>query len=186
MADEFGRTSVDGISVAGDGRGILGAAAAAFSGQLAGIDAAFALGRIDADRRARLCSPVKAQLARASRGRTFLDVLYRPAPGYYADLADEVLACRCEEVTVGAVRRERRPLVNINAVKSRVRCGMGPCQGRFCETIVRELLLMGSGADPASVGQLRIRPPIKPVPIEELMALGDEQVPPEAAIGGKP
>src|SRR5205085_4692838 len=51
VVDEWGRSSLPGIAIAGDGGGILGAGAAALSGRLAALDAAAVLGRIaDAER----------------------------------------------------------------------------------------------------------------------------------------
>ncbi len=55
VTDEWGRTSLPAIAIAGDGAGIAGAAAAALAGRLAALDAAASLGRIaeaERDRRA--------------------------------------------------------------------------------------------------------------------------------------
>lgn len=185
VCDDFGRTAIPGVSVAGDGRAVLGAQAAPLSGRLAAIDAARALGRIDVETRDRLTRPVRAQLGKASRGRGFVDTLFAPSPTSCDRLPGEALACRCEEVTAKRVREEAtRSAANINSVKSRLRCGMGPCQGRYCETTVRELLLRHSGSTAAEIGLLRIRPPIKPVGVEEIIALGVTELPPEARIPG--
>ena len=79
VVDEWGRTSLPNIAIAGDGCGIAGAEAATLSGRLAALDAAAALGYIDTaecDRRAR---PIRADLAREQAIRPFLDALYRPS-----------------------------------------------------------------------------------------------------------
>ncbi|TWG91795.1 pyruvate/2-oxoglutarate dehydrogenase complex dihydrolipoamide dehydrogenase (E3) component [Mesorhizobium sp. J18] len=185
--DEFGRTSIPHISVAGDGRAILGADAAPATGRIAAIDAAFALGRIDRDTRQRLSDPLFKELRRLGKPRKFIDALFSPFPGLYDNLNDSTLVCRCEEIPAARIREEaRRSSADINSVKSRLRCGMGPCQGRFCETTVRELLLRTAVPSCQEVGQLRIRPPIKPVGVEEIISLGVKEIPPESRIPLEP
>ena len=58
-----------------------------------------------------------------------------------------------------------------NQAKAFVRCGMGPCQGRLCGLTVTELIAHARGVAPAEVGYYRIRPPIKPITLDELAAL---------------
>ncbi len=106
--DEWGRTSLPTIAIAGDGAGIAGAEAAALSGRLAALDAAAALGRIGEAERDRRVGPIRAELARERAIRPFLDALYRPRDSVLAPVDDETIACRCEEVTVGQIRRDRR------------------------------------------------------------------------------
>ena len=82
------------------------------------------------------------------------------------------IVCRCEEVTADAVNRT---LVigpeGPNQMKSFLRCGMGPCQGRMCGLTVTELIAQGRSATPDAVGYFRLRPPVKPVTLAELAAL---------------
>jgi NADPH-dependent 2,4-dienoyl-CoA reductase/sulfur reductase-like enzyme len=176
--DRWGASSVEAVAIAGDGAGIAGAEAAAARGTLAGLDAAHRLGRLDAAARDRAAAPALAALRRVERGRAFLDALYRPARAFRIP-ADEVIVCRCEEVTVRQVREAvaqgcRGP----NQVKAFLRCGMGPCQGRFCGLTVSELIAEASGRGVAEVGYYRLRPPVKPVTLAELAGLPK----PEAAI----
>ncbi|HEY8873332.1 MAG TPA: FAD-dependent oxidoreductase, partial [Stellaceae bacterium] len=64
VADDWGRTSLAAIAIAGDGAGIAGARAAALSGRLAALDAAAALGKIEEAERDRRARPIRADLAR--------------------------------------------------------------------------------------------------------------------------
>jgi len=48
---------------------------------------------------------------------------------------------------------------------------MGPCQGRLCGLTVTEVIAQARGVSPAEVGHYRIRPPIKPITLQELAAL---------------
>ena len=53
------------------------------------------------------------------------------------------IVCRCEQVSEGEIRhavRANPPAKNIDAVKRRVRAGMGRCQGGFCQPYVAEII----------------------------------------------
>ncbi|WP_186417124.1 (2Fe-2S)-binding protein, partial [Bosea sp. CS1GBMeth4] len=120
-----------------------------------------------------LGAPIRAALARALRGRRFLDLLYKPASQFLAPPQDETIVCRCEEVTAGRVRETaiRLGVTGPNQMKAFLRCGMGPCQGRLCGPTVVELIAQAHGTTPAEVGYYRLRPPVKPVTLAELAAL---------------
>ncbi len=59
-----------------------------------------------------------------------------------------------------------------NQAKACTRCGMGPCQGRMCGLAVSELMAAARGVSVPEVGHYRVRPPIKPVTVGEIAALG--------------
>ena len=59
-------------------------------------------------------------------------------------------------------------LAGPNQLKSYSRAGMGACQGRFCGLTVQELIARASGRPACETGYFRLRPPIKPVPLEEI------------------
>ena len=111
----------------------LGAAAAALSGRLAALDAA-ARSAISTRPSATAAPGRSAPRSTASaRSRPFLDALYRPPTWVLVPADDAVIACRCEEVSVGQIRRAvRLGATGPNQVKAFTRCGMGPCQGRIC------------------------------------------------------
>jgi hypothetical protein len=56
-------------------------------------------------------------------------------------------------------------------MKSFLRCGMGPCQGRLCGLTVTELIARERGVSPQEVGHYRLRPPVKPITVGELAEL---------------
>lgn len=170
--DSWYETSVKGFAIAGDGAGIAGAESAALRGRIAALGAAQRLGRLSAQERDRKAESVQAELARASRGRRFLDVLYQPAKGFRVPEKNDTVVCRCEEVTAGKLREMvALGVAGPNQMKSFLRCGMGPCQGRLCGLTVTELIADARGVTPAEVGGYRLRPPIKPVTLGELAAL---------------
>ena len=167
--DEWGRTSLPNIAIAGDGAGIIGAEAGILSGRLAALDAAATLGRIDEAERDRRAQPIRAALARERAIRPFLDALYRPAPTVLMPSEDSVIACRCEEVTTGQIRRAvRLGAPGPNQLKAFTRCGMGPCQGRICGPIVSAVIAEARGVPIPEIGTYRPRAPYKPITVGAL------------------
>jgi hypothetical protein len=182
VVDDWGGSSLPGLWIAGDGAGIAGADAAGPRGALAALAAANALGRFDADERDRKSRPHRLALARALRGRAFLDALYRPADAFRLPHGDTV-ACRCEEVPASRVADAvRGGAVGSNQVKALTRCGMGPCQGRYCAPTVTGLVAQACGATPTEVGTYRQRIPVRPVTLAELASLPGSQAADEAVV----
>jgi NADPH-dependent 2,4-dienoyl-CoA reductase/sulfur reductase-like enzyme len=170
--DKWFLSSVPGVSVAGDGAGIAGAESAPLRGRIAALAAAERLRLITPEEREVRAAPAQAELSRASRGRLFLDALYQPAKQFRVPTEDDVVVCRCEEVTAGKIRETvALGVVGPNQMKSFLRCGMGPCQGRLCGSTVTEMIAEARGVTPAEVGYYRLRPPVKPVTLAELAAL---------------
>jgi NADPH-dependent 2,4-dienoyl-CoA reductase/sulfur reductase-like enzyme len=169
--DAWGATSRPGITVAGDGAGIAGAEAAAERGRIAALGVAQRLGKIDAVRRDREANAARAALARYTRGRAFLDTLYRPAKAFRVPQGDTIV-CRCEEVTAERIRATV-PLgaIGPNQMKAFLRCGMGPCQGRLCGLTVAELIADVRGVSMEETGYYRLRPPVKPITLGELASM---------------
>ena len=88
----------------------------------------------------------------ALRGRRFLDVLYRPADAFRIPHGDTI-ACRCEEVPAATIARlAREGCAGPNQMKAYTRCGMGPCQGRYCGLTVTEIIARETQRAPAEVG----------------------------------
>ena len=75
-------------------------------------------------------------------------------------------------MTAGQIRETvALGVVGPNQMKSFLRCGMGPCQGRLCGLTVTEMIAEARGVSPQEVGYYRLRPPVKPVTLAELAAL---------------
>ena len=86
-----------------------------------------------------------------------------------AYLDDDMIVCRCEEVTVGEIRRAiREGAKDVTGVKRRVRAGMGLCQGRTCEKLVQQILCSELHTTPDKVGSSSPRPPVRPITFGEL------------------
>ena len=82
---------------------------------------------------------------------------------------DSTIVCRCEEVTAGQIRGAVQcGSLGANQVKSLLRCGMGPCQGRMCGPTVNAIVAAARSVNPEDAEYFRIRPPLKPIPLAAL------------------
>lgn len=82
---------------------------------------------------------------------------------------DDMLVCRCEEVTRGEIKEAiRQGARDVTGVKRRVRAGMGLCQGRTCEKLVQQILCQELGITPKETGSSTARPPVRPISFGEL------------------
>ena len=172
VLDAYGLCSAPGVYLAGDGGGILGADAAEASGRVAAATVALSLGRIAEAERDLRVAPDLNRLTGQRWLRRFLDAMF-PPPDWIGRMADESFVCRCEEVRAADLRKVAGHAQGPNQLKAYTRAGMGPCQGRMCGHTVTEVLAEAKAMAPGDVGYYHIRPPAKPVTIEELAALAD-------------
>ena len=171
--DAWGRSSSNTVRVAGDAGGIVGAVGAAAMGEVAGLAAAADLGRIQSAELEHRSAAARRVLARHRAARPFLDRLYRPQQQWLAPTDPDTVICRCEEIRAGDVRSlvAAQNCPGPNQLKSFMRCGMGPCQGRLCGLTAVELIAETRGQTPAEIGYYRIRAPIKPITLGDMAAL---------------
>ena len=160
--DNAGRSSVEGVYLAGDGAGIMGADAAQMAGERAALAVLEDCGiAIDHRRPAVL----EQQLAGIQRFRQGLETAFPFPEQWAAQAPDELILCRCEEVSVGDVRKVvDEGHWEINRVKAHCRVGMGRCQGRMCGLAAAEIVAERSGRAIEQVGRMRGQAPIKPLP----------------------
>ena len=167
--DRDGRTGLSGLYAAGDGTGIRGAATAELTGRLAGLAVARDLGALSPQRHAKLATPLRHCLLRAARAGAAMTRLTTPSTWQLARIPPETVVCRCEDVTraeIDAVFAAGGS--DLDQLKTRTRCGMGPCQGRVCAPIVGALAALHSHVG-ASSRPWTVRPPLRPVPIADLV-----------------
>ena len=73
----------------------------------------------------------------------------------------DTVVCRCEEVTAQQISNTvKLGCTGPNQMKSFLRCGMGPCQGRICGAAAEFLLGWGMES---------VRPPVFPTRLESLI-----------------
>ena len=162
-SDVDGRASADGVYLAGDGAGVMGADAAEYRGELAALTLLADRGvAIDTARHGNL----KSRLRRLMRFRIALERALPYPEGLAAALPDDTIVCRCEGVTAGDIRHgQALEPQEINRAKAFTRMGMGRCQGRMCGIAATEILAHRKGVPLAEVGRLRGQAPIKPLNI---------------------
>ena len=172
VTDDWGNSSVEGIAIVGDGAGIGGAVAAQHAGRVAGFESVRALGRMDTKQRDDAARDDKNWMRDDLRVRPFLEALFRPPAALLNAPKDDTLVCRCEEIDASTIRNAiRAGHEDVNQIKFQTRCGMGPCQGRQCDNAMSQLVAHQLGVDTMVAGGYRIRPPIRPLTIEQLAGL---------------
>ncbi len=183
--DRDGRTSVRGLSVAGDGGGLAGAAAAALDGRLAGWAVARDLGALTAEAHERLTRPLRRRAGRARRFGHALAETMALYPGQVDAIPQDTVVCRCEGVTrAGIEAAMAQGAATANQLKAWTRCGMGSCQGRLCGDVAGALLARATGRRD-DVGAVTGRTPFRPLSIAALAgdcAYADIALPPPAPL----
>lgn len=172
LVDEAQQSSVGGAFVAGEACGVGGQALALVEGAIAGRHAAALAGgtAVPAGTVARLAR-------RRSALREFanlMPVLWPVRPGWHSWSAPGTVACRCEEVSVGAVRSAvaTQGATDARSAKLFSRAGMGSCQGRVCGFAVSSLVAaaLDREATADDLGAFARRPVAWPVTLGALAA----------------
>ena len=161
-ADPMGRSSREGVYLAGDGAKILGADGAELAGRLAAMAILEDLGKAP-DHAAR-----RALLRRRARAARFAEGVWRAFPlpdDLCASLPDDTILCRCEAVSVGSFRSAVAMVdaCELNRAKAISRVGMGRCQGRYCSVAAAEIMCRQRGVPLPACGRLRPQAPIRPL-----------------------
>ena len=82
---------------------------------------------------------------------------------------DNLIVCRCEEVTLGeildAIRRGAR---DADAVKRMTRAGMGLCQSKTCSRLVTAIIARETGQPIQDIRPVSARLPVRPIPASVL------------------
>ncbi len=166
VTDEDGRTDINGLYLAGDGRRIAGADAAELSGELAAYAALKDLGQpIPQDR----VVVLRRRLGRLARFRSALERAFPVPVDLARNAADETLICRCEAITAGEIRHAASELgaLEVNKAKAFTRVGMGRCQGRYCGHAGAELVAATLDVPLQEASRLRGQAPVKPLAMTE-------------------
>lgn len=171
--DEARRSTVPGVYLAGDGAAIMGADAAEWAGERAALALLEDEGLpTDRSRAARL----QDRLAQTAKFRIGLERAF-PFPVHWAANApDELVICRCEDITAGQLRQcaSDTGAHEMNRLKALTRVGMGRCQGRTCGVAAAEILAQACGTTPEDVGRLRGQAPVKPLPFVAMATVDGE------------
>ena len=94
-----------------------------------------------------------------------------PRPGGNLEDEDDLVICRCEEITRKEIKEAiRNGMQTLNGIKRVTRAGMGLCQGQTCQRLVTQLLAVELGIPPAQIKQMTPRAPVRPVRLSVLAA----------------
>lgn len=86
---------------------------------------------------------------------------------------DELLVCRCEEVTKGEIRRAvHEGIFTIEEMRRYLRNGMGLCQGQTCSRLVKSIMAAELKETLDYVEPASARAPMRPI---EMKVLGKDQ-----------
>jgi len=167
--DDWGRASVAGLYAAGDCAGIAGAAAAPRTGRIAALGALQDLGLITPADAAEAAADARGRLAASVGVAAAMAAIMAPPRALVAAIPGDCVVCRCEDITRAELEAAADAGArDLNQLKQFTRCGMGPCQGRVCGEAAAELLALRVG-DRARVGCFTSRPPLRPVPLRDLL-----------------
>ena len=76
---------------------------------------------------------------------------------------DDMLICRCEEITKGEIRQAVHDgMWTITEIRRYLRCGMGLCQGQTCAKLVKSIVAKELRISPAELEPATARSPMRP------------------------
>lgn len=86
---------------------------------------------------------------------------------------DDMLVCRCEEITKGEIRRAvHEGMFTLTEIRRFLRAGMGLCQGQTCSRLVKGIVARELGISPDELEPAASRSPVRPI---EMRILGNER-----------
>jgi len=160
-------TTKENIFAAGEITGIGGARKSLIEGYISATSILQKLGkgvekpslsRLKEERRKHLCF-----------GRYF-NALYKVPDHAVASIADEAVVCRCEDLTMGDIRKAISEGHDTpGAIKRALRVGMGNCQGRTCGPMLHDILSLYARKPGREIPPFSVRTPVKPVPMSTLL-----------------
>ena len=85
--------------------------------------------------------------------------------GPFVEMADDnLLVCRCEEVTKGEIRKAvHEGIFTLEEMRRYLRSGMGLCQGQTCGKLVKGIIASELKVSPAEVVPASSRAPMRPI-----------------------
>lgn len=77
---------------------------------------------------------------------------------------DDLIICRCEEITKGEIRKAVHDgMQTLTEIKRYLRTGMGLCQGQTCSRLVRSIAAQELGVRPGELELTSSRSPARPI-----------------------
>ncbi|WP_027430118.1 (2Fe-2S)-binding protein [Lachnospira multipara] len=86
---------------------------------------------------------------------------------------DDMLICRCEEITKGEIRRAVHDgMYTMAEIRRYLRCTMGLCQGQTCAKLVKGIVAKELGVSPDKLEPATSRSPMRPT---EMYIIANEE-----------
>jgi NAD(P)H-nitrite reductase large subunit len=86
---------------------------------------------------------------------------------------DNMLICRCEEITKGEIRRAVYDgMYTMAEIRRYLRCTMGLCQGQTCAKLVKGIVAKELGVSPDKLEPATSRSPMRPT---EMYIIANEE-----------
>lgn len=167
-------TDVPGVFAAGEPTGVSGAEQSRAEGAAAAAAIAARLGRPVTAARSRA---IERDLRKARRFAAVVQRMFAPErPGLTALATPATTVCRCEAIPrsdIDGFLQANPHADTVDAVKLSCRTGMGPCQGRYCETTVAGAVAAARGGTVPDAGRFAAQLPVKPVSLQTYAELLD-------------
>ena len=92
---------------------------------------------------------------------------------YVVQPDDNMVICRCEEITKGEIRKAvHEGMFTLTEIRRYLRTGMGLCQGQTCSKLVKGIVARELGVSPLELEVAESRAPMRPI---EMKILGNEK-----------
>ena len=141
VIDNWQRSSQEGIYVAGDSTGLLGADAAICEGQIAALAIAKKYGKISVLAAEKRVDKIRRRRNRIQRFRYGFDRFSDRQSGLLDLPNADTVVCRCENTTRQQLDEAiAQGVKDITSLKMRTRLGMGDCQGKTCSSYALDRL----------------------------------------------
>ena len=87
---------------------------------------------------------------------------------------DNIIICRCEEITKGEIRKAvHEGMFTLTEIRRYLRTGMGLCQGQTCGKLVMGIVAREVGVPSSELDAASSRAPMRPI---EMKVFGNEKV----------
>ena len=98
-----------------------------------------------------------------------ISALFVPGPD------DDMIICRCEEVTKGEIRKAVHDgMFTLTEIRRYLRTGMGLCQGQTCAKLVKGIVARELNVSPAELEPATSRAPMRPIEMRVFAAEAKE------------
>jgi NAD(P)H-nitrite reductase large subunit len=90
-------------------------------------------------------------------------------------MKNKTFICRCEDLTQEEIEQAiEEGFTTLDELKCKLRLGMGPCQGRSCLSLTKQVICKKTGKNHSEIKMPASRPPLTPLYLGTLASENDE------------